>query len=386
MLERERDTIDAVTISIPDHMHAPAAVLAMRLGKHVYCQKPLTHTIWEARRLRELARRSGVVTQMGNQGSGSTELRRAVELLQAGVIGPVREVHVWTNRPVWPQGVARPTHVDLVPDSLDWNLWLGVAPARPYVGGGDEPPADKTLCHQKGFGAYHLFNWRGWHDFGTGALGDMACHTANLPFRALQLGYPTEVEAWVEGTAEETYPKRSKVRFQFPARPHPVHAGVTLPPLTLWWYDGGWRPEETLIADVTVLRGEAPMAGCYLVGEKGRLFSGGDYGDGNTMRLNAEPKLRSLLKHEACKGVPETLPRVKNNYQEWVDACMAGDPAQPFSRFEIAAYLTEIVLIGCIAQRLPGRVIAWDGPNMRSPNTPEVAPLVRGTYRPGWTV
>ncbi|TAN38256.1 MAG: gfo/Idh/MocA family oxidoreductase [Verrucomicrobia bacterium] len=390
MLEREKEFIDAVTISIPDHMHAPAAALAMRLGKHVYCQKPLTHTIWEARRLRALAKQTGVVTQMGNQGSATGELRRGVELLQAGVIGPVREVHIWTNRPVWPQGIARPTRADIVPDSLDWNLWLGVAPARPYVGGNDKLVADKKIYHQQGFGAYHHFNWRGWHDFGTGALGDMACHTANLPFRALNMGYATEVEAQVEGAAKETYPKMSKVRFQFPARPNPVKPGVLLPPLTLWWYDGGWKPEDQLIEDVTTLRGETPIAGCYFVGEKGRLFSAGDYGDGNTMRLNNEGKLRSVKKHETCKNVPEVLPRLKgqdtDHYQEWVDACLAGKPERPFSRFEIAAYLTEIILIGCIAQRLPGKKIQWDGPNMRSPNTPEVAPLVRGPYRPGWTV
>ena len=374
MLEREKN-IDAVTVSIPDHMHAPATALAMSLGKHVYCQKPLTHTIWEARRIRKLAQRYGVVTQMGNQGSANSETRRGVELLKAGVIGPVREVHIWTNRPIWPQGVARPTNTDIVPSTLDWNLWLGVAPQRPFV---DKWPG---VAAKQPFGdrVYHPFTWRGWHDFGTGALGDMACHTANLAFRALDLGYATEVEAKVEGATAESYPKHAHVRFQFPQR-------GALPPVTLMWYEGGWKPEPELVKDVTDLRGETPIAGCYFVGDKGRLFTADDYGGSNFIRMNDEEKLKSVTKHEVCKGVPESLPRVASNYQEWVDACLAGNPEAPYSRFDIAAYLTEIILIGCAAIRLPGRKIAWDGPHMHSPNTPEVAALIRGAYRPGWTV
>ncbi|MCX6998669.1 MAG: Gfo/Idh/MocA family oxidoreductase [Kiritimatiellaeota bacterium] len=381
MLAKEKDRIHAVTVSIPDHMHAPAAALAMSLGKHVYCQKPLTHTIWEARRLRELAQSSGVVTQMGNHGSASAELRRGVEVLQAGVIGPVREVHVWTNRPVWPQGLERPTQVDPVPATLAWNLWLGVAPDRPF--------AAKI---------YHPFKWRGWHDFGTGALGDMACHTCNLAFRALNLGYATEVEAVAEGGTSETYSKRAKVRFQFPARPNPVKPGEMLPPVTFMWYEGGWKPGGELCQDVVEFSGSGqdkhgqetpaklPIAGCYFIGDQGRLFSSGDYGGGNVLRLNGEPKLRGISKHAAAVAVPETLPRSGNNYREWVEACVANKPNEPYSRIDIAAYLTEIILVGCFALRLPGRKILWDGPNMHSPNTPEVAPLVKGIYRSGWTI
>ena len=370
MLAKEKDLIDACTISTPDHMHAPAASMAMQLGKHVYVQKPLTHTMWEARRLRELARKTGVVTQMGNQGSATNELRRGVEVLQAGVIGHVQEVHVWTNRPVWPQGIDRPKQVDPVPPTLDWNLWLGVAPVRPF--------AKDT---------YHTFKWRGWYDFGTGALGDMACHTCNLPFRALNLGYATEVEAVTEGATSETFPKHAKISFQFPARPNPVKPGEMLPPVKFFWYEGGWKPEPDLIKDVAALRGETPISGCYFIGEKGRLYSSGDYGDGNFMRLNDEPKLRSILKHEVCLPVPETIPRSKGgNYKEWADACAANTPNVPYSRFEIAAYLTEIILVGCIALRLPGKKIQWDGPNMRSPNTPEAAQFVNPPYRQGWKV
>ena len=392
MLAKEKDRIHAVTVSTPDHMHAPAAALAMSLGKHVYCQKPLTHTIWEARRLRELAKSTGVVTQMGNQGSASDELRRGVEVLQAGVLGQIKEVHVWTNRPIWPQGVERPAGEDPVPPTLDWNLWLGVAPLRPFK---DKNPDSKF----KGWdNYYHPKSWRGWHDFGTGALGDMACHTCNLAFRALNLGYATEVEAEAEGGTKESYPLHGKIRFQFPARPNPVKPGELLPPVTFTWYEGGWQPSEELLKDVVDFTGpgrdkdgketpaKLPGSGCYFVGEKGRFFSGGDYGGGNVLRLNDEPKLRGITKHEAAVAVPETLPRSGNNYREWVDACVANKPNDPYSRFDIAAYLTEIILVGCFALRMPGKKIEWDGANMRSPNTPEIAALVKGVYRPGWTV
>ncbi len=399
MLLKEKDRIHAVTVSTPDHMHAPAAALAMSMGKHVYCQKPLTHTIWEARRLRELAKSTGVVTQMGNQGSSSDELRRGVEVLQAGVIGQIKEVHVWTNRPIWPQGVNRPEGEDPVPPTLDWNLWLGVAPQRPFKAKwpGEAAAAKGAKNDRKG-AVYHPFAWRGWHDFGTGALGDMACHTCNLAFRSLNLGYATSVEAEAEGGTSESYPKHGKIRFEFPARPNPVKPGELLPPVTFFWYEGGWKPTDELCKDVVEFTGpgrdkdgketpaKLPGAGCLFIGEKGRFFSGGDYGGGNVLRMNEEPKLRGISKHEAAVAVPERLPRSGNNYREWVDACVANKPDVPYSRFEIAAYLTEIILVGCFALRMPGKKIQWDGPNMRSPNTPEVAALVKGAYRPGWTV
>ena len=187
----------------------------MKMGKHIYCQKPLVQTVHEARLLRKLAAEKKLATQMGNQGSAADGLRRAVEVIQAGVIGPVTELHVWSNRPVWPQGLNRPPGSDPVPSHLDWDLWLGPAPKRPYK---------KDV--------YHAFNWRGWHEFGTGALGDMACHTVNMPFRALKMGYPSVVEC--EETSQlydETFPKTSRIRFEFPER-------EGMPPLKFWWYDG----------------------------------------------------------------------------------------------------------------------------------------------------
>ena len=265
MFDESGKNIDAVTVSTPDHFHAIAAYAAMRRGKHVYCQKPLTQTVYEARHLTTLAQDTKVITQMGNQGSAHDGLRRAVECIQAGLIGPVRQVQVWTDRPIWPQGIGRPEGSDPVPDSLNWDIWLGPAPVRPFKKG-----------------VYHTFNWRGWQDFGTGALGDMACHTVNMPFRALGLGYPTEIEAQAFGVMnQETYPIGSKIRFEFPARKIIVpavhksffHRLDTLEQVatTFWWYDGGQpladkpgrhdgsnKPPRDITADVEALLGEVP--------------------------------------------------------------------------------------------------------------------------------
>ncbi|HSH94185.1 MAG TPA: Gfo/Idh/MocA family oxidoreductase, partial [Roseimicrobium sp.] len=211
MLEQAGKEMDAVIVSTPDHTHAVASVMAMKMGKHCYCQKPLTHNISEARRMRQVAKEMKVATQMGNQGSAEDGLRRSVEIIQSGVIGKPLELHVWSNRPVWPQGMGRPEGEDPVPDKLDWDLWIGPAKMRAFKAG-----------------VYHGFKWRGWRDFGTGALGDMACHTVNMSFRALKLGYPNVIEC--EETSElfaETYPKTSRIRFEFPKRDG-------LPPLKFW--------------------------------------------------------------------------------------------------------------------------------------------------------
>src|SRR5688500_9983150 len=223
LLKEMDKSIDAVTISGPDHMHGPAAITAMRMGKHVYCQKPLTQTLSEAREMRKLAKEKKLATQMGNQGSAENGLRRAVEVIQAGIIGAPKELHVWSNRPVWPQGIMRPEGKDPVPEHLDWDLWLGPAQNRPYK---------KDV--------YHAFNWRGWYDFGTGALGDMACHTVNMPFRALKLGYPSAVELEMASKIyPETFPLTSRIRFEFPERDG-------LPPLKFWWYDGNPNAKHDL--------------------------------------------------------------------------------------------------------------------------------------------
>ncbi len=376
MLEKEK-TLDAVIVSTPDHTHALIAATAIRLGKHVYCQKPLTRTVYEARLLRKLARQYKVATQMGNQGSAEDGLRRAVEVVQAGLLGHVREVYVWSNRPIWPQGMNRPEGADPVPEHLAWDLWLGPAPIRPYKAG-----------------VYHPFNWRGWQDFGTGALGDMACHTVNLPFRALKLGYPTEIEPEWACPNKETYPLKSKVRFKFPARDG-------LAPVTLWWYDGGEpkpdnpyrhdgtnKPPRDITADVERMMGEVPGSGCLLIGDKGKLFSPDDYGAKFFIKLHDEPDLVEGQKHEAVAAIPQIIPRNAfegdadaRHHLEWIAACKGGPPG--YSNFDIAAYLTEIMLLGCVALRL-GRKLEWDGPRMRAKNAPEAAEFIRPQYRRGW--
>ncbi len=374
MYEEFGKSFDAVIVSTPDHVHAPAASLAMKMGKHAYVQKPLTHSVAEARHLRLLAAEKKVVTQMGNQGSAGDGLRRAVEVIQAGIIGKPTELHVWSNRPIWPQGLDRPSGEKPVPETLDWDLWLGPAPMRPYNSG------------------YHPFAWRGWWDFGTGALGDMACHTVNMPFRALKLGYPTAIEAEaVSDNHAETYAKASRIRFEFPERDG-------LPPLKFWWYDGKpvdpkskepqvgpMRPHDDLTGDIRALKGSLPTSGALIIGDKGRLFSPDDYGSTFFMRLNDEKDLLSHKDHDAVKAVPENFTHCAGgHYKEWVDAAKGG-PAT-YSNFAIAAYLTEIILLGCIAVRVgTGKKLDWDGPNMKAKNM-DVAKLVKRDYRPGWTL
>lgn len=367
MLEKMEKECDAVTISTPDHVHGVAAMMAMNMGKHIYCQKPLTQTVWESRMLRQLARDKKIATQMGNQGSAESGLRRGVEVIQAGVIGAPLELHVWTNRPIWPQGIERPAGSDPVPESLDWDLWLGPAAERPFK---------KDV--------YHTFKWRGWKDFGTGALGDMACHGVNMPFRALKLGYPTRVECEVSSrTFLETYPVTSRVRFDFPER-------EGLPPLKFWWYEGSpksdfkpLRPYPDITKDIVMWRKRLPESGALIVGEKGLAFLPDDYGATCHIMLEGEDSFTHVSKHEAAMAVPESIPRSPGHYQEWVDAIKGGPPA--YSNFEIAAYLNEIILLGCMAQNIgEGIPMDWDGPNMKSPNIPAASALVKRKYRQGW--
>ena len=399
MLEKEK-SLDAVVVSTPDHLHATIASMAIRMGKHVYCQKPLTQTIYEARLLRQLAREYNVATQMGNQGSAEDGLRRAVEVVQAGFIGPVRQVYVWSNRPIWPQGMDRPAGEDPVPASLDWDLWLGPAPWRPFKLEQSDSPAAETPDNGKSKGksrrgVYVPFNWRGWQDFGTGALGDMACHTVNMPFRALKLGFPAEVEAESSGINKETYPLKSKIRFEFPAR-------EGQPPVTFWWFDGGNakanspykhdgnnKPPKEVTADVEALMDKIPGSGCLLLGDKGTLFSPSDYGAQFFVKLKDEKEFRDSKVHEGVKAIAESIPR--NAFQgssadvrhhlEWIAACKGGKPG--YSNFDIAAYLTEIILLGCVALRVDKK-LEWDGPKMLASNAPEAAQFIRREPRKGW--
>jgi len=273
MLEEMGKQIDAVTVSTPDHTHAPASMMAMKMGKHVYCQKPMTHSVYEARQMRETAAKLNLCTQMGNQGTAGDALRRGVEVVQAGGLGAVREVHIWTNRPVWPQAptiVARPKDTPPVPQHVHWDLFLGPAPERPY-----NP-------------AYHPFKWRGFWDFGTGALGDMGCHTANLPFMALKLGHPSTIQAESGELNPETYPAWGRVTYTFPAR-------GDMPPVKVVWYEGRKdgvlvHPPQELLSKVLKQDEKLSSSGSLMVGDKGMMYSPDDYG--GSYRLLPEDQYR----------------------------------------------------------------------------------------------
>lgn len=395
MFDEMGKSIDAVAVSTPDHTHAVIAATAMSLGKHLYCQKPLTQTIYEARHLRDLARKKQIITQMGNQGSAEDGLRRAVEVIQSGLIGAVREVHVWSNRPIWPQGLNRSGGSDPVPDGLDWDLWIGPAPMRPFKlnkGGKQASIRERAV--------YHPRNWRGWQDFGTGALGDMACHTVNMPFRALELGNPTEIEAEsLLPMNAESYPLGAKIRFQFPSRGKAGH----LAPVKLWWYDGGKpqptnpylhdgsnKPPRELLAEVEAFRGEIPPSGCLMIGDKGTAFSPDDYGSQFFVKLAGETKYTFHEKHPAVGAIPQTVPRNPfkgdadlRHHLEWIAAIKDNKPGQCYSRFDIGGVLTEIMMLGCVALRV-GKKLEWDDPAMRVTNVPEAAPFIQRAHRPGW--
>ena len=353
MFDEMHDRIDAVTVSTPDHMHAAPSIMAMRYGMHVFCQKPLTRDIHESRLMAETARKYGVATQMGNQGTADDKLRRAVEAIQAGAIGKIREAHVWTNRPVWPQGMARPEGSDPVPSHLKWDLWLGAAPARPYKQG-----------------AYHPFNWRGWWDFGTGALGDMGCHTANVPFMALKLDAPVSAEAQNSGFDRESFPTWSVIKLAFPAR-------GDLPPLTWTWYDGGdKKPKRVLDKLASMIHGEKLSgSGSILIGDKGTFYSPHSYG-GRWVLL---PKKQ----FEGWKPPPRTLPESPGHMAEWIRACKGGP--KPMANFDYAAPLTETLLLGNIAT-YTGKKILWDAANCRITNCPEGQALIQRQYRKGWEI
>ncbi|OHB77857.1 MAG: hypothetical protein A2W31_11840 [Planctomycetes bacterium RBG_16_64_10] len=347
MLEQRKD-IDAVLVSTPDHHHAPASILAMKLGKHVYCQKPLTHCVYEARVMRETAAQCGVATQMGNQGHSFDGTRRIVELVRDGVIGKIRQVHVWTDRPgtYWKQPLDRPAERPPVPGHLDWDLWLGPAPERPY--------------HP----VYVPHDWRAWWDFGSGALGDMACHVADTAFWALELSHPTSVEADVPWVHPETAPPWEIITYQFPAR-------GDLPPVTLTWYDAGAKPPQEL--------GDGqPLAsnGTLLIGDQGTIYAPDPYS--STFQLLPAEKFADY------QGPEPTLPRSGNNpYQEWLTACKGGPPA--LSNFSYSGLLTETVLLGTVAVRV-GKKIEWDAAQLRCPNAPEADQYLRREYRAGWTL
>jgi predicted dehydrogenase len=365
MLEQQKD-IDAVIVATPDHTHAVIAMAAMQLGKHVYVQKPLTRTISEARALTEAARRYKVVTQMGNQGHSGEGLRLIREWIDDGAIGKVREVHCWTNRPVWPQGMPRPTDTPAVPDGLDWDLWIGPAPMRPY--------------HR----AYHPFSWRSWLDFGSGVLGDMACHVMDASYSALRLGYPTSVAATIahqvvevtlpDGGTEnkaleyrDSFPMATVVHYSFPER------SKKFPEVKLHWYDGGILPERP---DELEPERTLPVSGTIFVGDKGKLMC---------ETYSESPRLIPEKRMQEYKRPKKTLPRIQGSHEQaWIDA-IKGKIAPP-GDFNYAGPFTEAVLLGNLAVLFPGTKLMWDGPNMKVTNFAEANDWAQHRYRAGWSL
>jgi predicted dehydrogenase len=340
MFDEMHQQIDAVVIGTPDHTHAPAGVMAMKLGKHCYCEKPLTHSVYEARMMAEVARQNNLVTQMGTQIHAGDNYRRVVELVQSGTIGPIDEVHVWCGAIYG--GGDRPEDTPPVPEGLDWDLWLGPAPYRPY-----------HPC-------YVPFSWRSWWDFANGGLGDFFCHYTDLAFWALKLRHPRAVEAEGSPVHPETCHQWMIVRYEFPAR-------GDLPPVKLTWYDGGKRPSFLKERNIPEWG-----SGVLFIGKKGMLLS--DY-NRNTL-LPAEEFVDFRPPHQ-------TIPKSIGHHREWVEACKTGGPTT--CNFDYSGALTESALLGSVCYRV-GKRLEWDAVNLKATNCPEAAKYVKREYREGWTL
>lgn len=397
--------IDAMTISTPDHIHAAVAVQAMKQGIHVYVQKPLVRTLWELDYFNRTARDNNVIVQMGNQGSSLDSMRRCTEVIQSGILGEVKEVHVWTNRPVWPQGVGVANYVksrgdkgDPVRAGLDWNAWLGPAKDRPFF---DQYPKGTDVYDPWGLGknVYHAFTWRGFFDFGAGAFGDMACHTMNLPFRGLELAGVSDAECIrIEEKNDVAYPSQSIVKLTYKARKARFgrNAGTTLAPVTLYWYDGSFsadgntctsaqKPAREIMPKVLATYGGIPNTGCYIIGSEGTVLMRDDYGAKCDLALNADEKFVDVFKHPAAVAVAHSIPLCKapvatstdqkstvemkgfaeGHYGEFLRAIKGIGPvyeqtnSRCFADVEYCIPQMEGILVGCVAQQVPGKHV-WD--------------------------
>tara|TARA_R110002095_G_scaffold156646_2_gene136045 strand:+ start:382 stop:1689 length:1308 start_codon:yes stop_codon:yes gene_type:complete len=339
MLENEDGKIDAVVIGTPDHHHAPATIRAIRKGLHVYCEKPLTHSVQEARLITEEAKKQGIATQLGTQIHAGDNYRRVVEIVQAGVLGDINEVHVWVGK-AW-AGSELPAKTEQPPKNLNWDLWLGPAPVRPYAEG-----------------YYHPAQWRRWWQFGQGTLGDMGCHYMDLPFWALKLKYPTHCEAEGSEVHPEACPEGIIVRYQFPRRGNLV-------PLKLTWYDGDKIPKK-------VAGERVPSYGVMFVGTQGSMFA--DYGG---YKLFPKEKFADFTPPK------QTIPKSIGHYAEWIKACKDGSPTT--CNFDYSGALTETVLLGNVAYRSK-KALVWDAANLKATNCPEADKYISKEYRPGWEV
>lgn len=360
LLEAEK-SFDAVLIATGSRWHAPLTVVFMKAGKHVYCEKPLVNKATEARELAALTRASKVVTQTGTQGASAKTFRRTMEIIDAGLLGQVREVHLWACMfPMYPPSHDRPPGEDPVPAGLNWDFWLGPAPLRPFKKGVYHPGSLKYLS---------------WFDLSNGMLAGMGSHTFSLPVRALKLGEPTRVEAEISEPIKETYISAGRFRYEFAARGN-------LAPVTLWWTDGDKYPPERVTQNLRAMSGEVPKHGCLFLGEKGEIYADG-WGTHCVMKLKGDKHWRGVLDHEAAKAVPVTLPRVEgdNHMIEWLEACKGGAPT--FTNLEVGAHCCQVFLPGIISLRL-GRPIEWDAANLKVPGAPEADPMIQKNYRMKW--
>lgn len=360
LIEKEK-TLDGVLISIGPWWHAPMCTAFIKAGRHVYCEKPLTRLVSEARALGKLAAESNVTTQMGTQGTAGDTFRKAVEIVQAGLLGQITEVHAWNvAHELRPESQNRPEGQDPVPDGLNWDLWLGPAQERPFKRNVYLPG-----CMRTGM----------WLDFGTGLIGDFGTHTWQLPIRALKLGYPVRVDHNVPEPVKETYVSNAKIRYDFAAR-------GDLAPVTGWYYDTVNRPPTEIVSELEGTFGSFPRVGAMLVGEKGWMHTGG-WGGGNYIKLKDDPKFRGVNYHSAAKPLPMTEPRAtgQNHMREWIEAAKSG--AKAYQSFEVATHAMEVILPAIVSLRMQ-RPIDWDGANMRVPGAPEADAFIQADDRNKW--
>jgi predicted dehydrogenase len=384
MLDEMRDSIDAVVVGTPDHTHAIVSINAMKADMHVYCEKPLTHSVWESREMAKVARENRLATQMGNSGNSGEGIRQICEWVWDGAIGEVREVHTWTNRPIWPQGLDRPKEGETLPDTLNWDLFIGPAVMKPY------------------HSMFHPGRWRAWWDYGTGALGDMACHIIDPVFKALRLSYPIKVQASSTKVNTECAPSAEVITYTFPARE--PYGKINMPEVKVTWWDGGLLPPRPGEHPAGMHLGNDKNGGCLFIGSKAKLVCG-------TYARN--PFLIPGSYDESYKRPEPSIPRIKEGHcMDWVRACKEapGSRKETGANFDYSGPLSEMVLMGVVAVRLQGlmKELEWDGRNMRFTNISDdetlrihtsgrsmtdpipakafARELIRHTYREGWTM
>jgi hypothetical protein len=355
-------SVDAVVVAAGQRWHVPMSKAAMLAGKHVFCEKPMSHSCAEAREIRDLARQSKLATQLGSQGGSTDTFRRSMEVIQAGLLGKIREVHCWITRS-FPPSAPLDTHADPIPHGLDWDFWSGPSPLLPF-----------KSYYLAAPGSVGCLNWGRWLAFGDGHLADMGAHGLNLPWRALKLGAPEKASVAIPEPLKDSYPSATDFRWDFAAR-------EGFEPVAVWWHDGRLAgPPEELGKELLSTYGKVPDNGVLFAGEKGILLSNA-WGVGGVVKLKGEEKCRGVLDHSAAKSIPVTLPRTRDHMVEWLEACKG--KGKTFQGFDTAACVAEIAMVGMVAMRL-GKAIEWDSEALEVKGMPEAQPLVQLAQRKKW--